>query len=261
MWEYRSMDTLKKSQKGFSLIELMIALMVSFLIIAGLFYSVIGDLKSYESARGTQGIVSKNRMVVQTMRLYIQQAGFRDLPQIQADKLYDAETSTAGWVWERGQILQGAINNGVILDEKADSDILVLRFSGASQSGIVSCDGTNLLTDTTHEVTIYVNNNNQLMCQDNNDAALLLDDNVEFLELLYGTTDNASRYFSANDVSDWNTVDRIKIGLLLSQEVAMNNGLKNSNSYTIFNKTIVAANDSNYRSVVMETVLISNQGG
>ena len=255
------MDTLKKSQKGFSLIELMIALMVSFLIIAGLFYSVIGDLKSYESARGTQGIVSKNRMVVQTMRLYIQQAGFRDLPQIQAEKLYDAETSAAGWVWKRGQVLQGIVNSGVIADEKADSDILVLRFSGATQSGIVSCDGTDLLTDTTHEVTIYVNNNNQLMCQDNNNTALLLDENVEFLELLYGTTDNASRYFSASDVSDWNTVDRIKIGLLLSQEVAMNNGLTNNTSYTIFNQTIAAANDTNYRSVVMETVLISNQGG
>lgn len=254
------MGSLKRSNKGFSLIELMIAMVVSLLILGGLFYSVLGDLKSYESTRGTQGLVSKSRMTVQTLRLYIQQAGFKGFTALKESSYYDAETSDAGWVWESGQILQGATSSTNIDDEKQDSDILALRFSGASQSGIVSCDGTNLLSDDTNEVTLYVNEANQLMCKDNNDTALLLDDNVEFLELLYGTTENTTRYFTAVNVADWDIVNRIKVGLLVSQDVVSNN-LINSNSYTIFNQTISAKNDDHYRKVVMETVLLGNQQG
>ncbi|WP_166738773.1 PilW family protein [Psychromonas algarum] len=254
------MDPLKKSNKGFSLIELMIAMVVSLLIISGLFYSVMGDMKSYESARGTQGLVSKSRMTVQTLRLYIQQAGFRDVNAIKFNSLYDSGTSPAGWVWGTGQVLQGAVSSTTLADEKADSDIIALRFSGADQSGIVDCSGNNLNSTTVHEVTIYVNVNNQLMCRDNAGAALLLDENVEFLELLYGTSDNPTRYFTAANVDDWDTVNRVKIGFLLSQEVN-GNKLINNNTYTLFNHTVSAANDTNLRAVVMETVLIGNQGG
>lgn len=253
------MDPITSKQKGFSLIELMIAIFVSLLIIAGLFYSVIGDLKSYESARATQGLVSKSRMAVQTLRLYIQQAGFRDIDALKQGSLYSAETSSSGWVWQEGQILQGTTTTTVVDDAKSDSDILAIRFSGATQSGIVSCDGTHLLTDDTNEITLYVNSSDQLMCKDNNDDAVLLDENIEFLELLYGTSDNTTRYFSAADVSDWDTVNRIKVGMLVSQQVE-NNSLTNNNSFTIFNQNITAAGDSNYRTVAMETVLIGNQG-
>jgi len=249
------MDSLNSSQKGFSLIELMIALAASLFIIAGLFYSVMGDLRSYESARGTQGIASKNRMVAQTFRLYIQQAGFKDLDTLKANQNYEAATSNA-WVWEEGQSLQGTTSNSYITDEKLGSDILALRFSGTSDSGIVSCDGTNLLTTDVHEMTLYVNDSNQLMCKDNEQNALLLDEDIEFLELLYGTTDNTTRYYTAAEINDWGKVNRIKVGVLISQKVVANNHLKNTNSYTIFNKTIAASNDSNFRSVLMDTVLL-----
>jgi type IV pilus assembly protein PilW len=253
------MDTVKRFNKGFSLVELMVAMSLSLFIIAGLFYSVLGDMKAYESVRGTQGIVTKSRMTLQSLRLYIQQAGFRDVAALRNNFLFTAGASTAGWQWQYGQNLQGTTSSAVITDGKSGSDIIAVRFSGAIQSGIISCDGTNLINNNTNEITLYVNNANQLMCKDNADAALLLDDNVEFLELLYGTTANTTRYFTASNVSDWSTVNRIKIGLLLSQAVS-GNTLTNSNDYTIFNQTISAANDTNFRKVVMETVLIENQG-
>ena len=254
------MDSLKRFNKGFSLIELMVAMALSMFIIAGLFYSVLGDMKAYESARGTQGLAAKSRMTAQTLRLYIQQAGFRNLAQLKNNTAFDATTSPAGWVWASGQILQGTTSSAVMTDEKNGSDIIAVRFSGEAQVGIVSCDGTNLMANAINEITLYVNNNDQLMCQDNNNAALLLDENVEFLELLYGTSDNTTRYFTASDVVDWSNVNRIKVGLLLSQPVA-GNSLTNSNTYTLLNRTISAANDTNFRTVVMETVLVTNQGG
>ncbi|WP_298943408.1 PilW family protein [uncultured Psychromonas sp.] len=253
------MGSVKKSNKGFSLVELMIAMIVSLLILAGLFYSVMGDMRSYESARSSQELVSKGRMALQTLRLYIQQAGFRDVTALKNETVFSAGTSYVGGTWEYGQVVQGMTSSGEIDDEKADSDILVVRFLGATEIGIVSCVGDDLDENTSNEVTLYVNTSNQLMCKDNDDGAEVLDEGVEFLEVLYGTEDDY-RYFTASEVTDWADVNRVKVGLLLSTEVSAH-GLTNSNSYTIFNQTIDAANDTNYRSVVMETVLIGNQGG
>lgn len=253
------MGSMRKSNAGFSLIELMIALLVSLFILAGLFYSVMGDMRSYESARSTQGLVTKSRMAIQTIRLYIQQAGFRDSAALKNETTFSSGTSNAGETWEYGQVIQGMTSSSEIDDEKADSDILVVRFLGAAEAGIVSCVGDDLDESTNNEVLLYVNTSNQLMCQDNNDAPVLLDENVEFMELLYGTEDDY-RYFTASEVSDWTDINRVKVGLLISEDVSAH-GLTNANAYTIFNQTISAANDTNYRSVVMETVIIGNQGG
>jgi len=253
------MDTVKKYQRGFSLIELMIAMTVSLFILAGLFYSVIGDLRSYESTRSTQGLVSKSRMGIQTMRLYIQQAGFRDVDALMNNTSFDSGTSNVGGTWVISQVVQGITSSTVITDEKTDSDILTVRFMGAVDDGIVSCEGNDLTDEATiYEIALYVNNSNQLMCKDNADAAVVLDENVEFVELLYGTEDDL-QYFTASEVTDWTAINRVKVGLLLSEDVK-GYGLTNSKSYTIFNKTIAAANDTNYRVVVMDTVLIGNRG-
>lgn len=253
------MGSVNKLNKGFSLVELMIAMVVSLFILAGLFYSVMGDMRSYESARSSQELVTKGRMALQTLRLYIQQAGFRDVAALKNETVFSAGTSNVGGTWEYDQVVQGMTSSDDIDDEKVDSDILVVRFLGATEIGIVSCVGDDLDESTSNEVTLYVNTSNQLMCKDNDDDAEVLDEGVEFLEVLYGTEDDY-RYFTASEVTDWTGVNRVKIGLLLSTEVSAH-GLTNSNSYTIFNQTIDAANDTNYRSVVMETVLIGNQGG
>lgn len=253
------MDPLRKYNQGFSLIELMIAMVISLLIVAGLFYSVMGDMRAYESVRSTQALTAKSRMAVQTMRLYIQQAGFRDIATLRNSSPFGVGLSSAGVNWISRQTIQGMTASTVLTDEKAGSDILVLRFLGSAQSGVISCNGSDVGNSTLHEITLYVNASNQLVCQDNANAALILDENVEFLELLYGTTDNNTRYFTAATMTDWNDIDRIKIGLLLSQNVSAH-GLINSNAYKLFNQTVSAANDTNYRSVVMETVLIRNKG-
>ena len=252
------MGQVKSANKGFSLIELMISMAVSLLIIASLFYSLIGDMKSYESIRSTQGLVSKSRMAVQTIKLYISQAGFRQFTDVEYSKAFESTTSTAGWVWSSGQILQGTVSSSTVDDEKTDSDIIVLRFSGAEEIGMVSCDGTNLTSTDINEITLYVNVNDQLMCRNNNDTAILIDENIEFLELLYGTDETPNRYFLASEIDDWASVNRIKIGMLLSQVVTASS-FTNSNNYTIFNQTISAQNDSSLRAVVMETVAINNQ--
>lgn len=249
------MGSLNKSS-GFSLIELMIAMVISLFILAGLFYSVIGDMRSYESTRSTQNMVTKSRMAIQTFRLYIQQAGFRDLTALKNETTF---TSVSG-DWESGQVVKAMTTSDTISDEKNDSDILVIRFLGASQPGIVSCNGDDVTnTATATEITLYVNTSNQLMCRTGTAAADILDNNVEYLKLLFGTEEDL-RYFTASTVTDWTDINRIKVGLLVSEDVKAH-GLTNSNNYTIFGNSVTTDNDTKYRSVVMETINIGNQGG
>ena len=112
------MGSVNKLNKGFSLVELMIAMIVSLFILAGLFYSVMGDMRSYESARSSQELVTKGRMAVQTLRLYIQQAGFRDITALKNETTFSAGTSNVGGTWDYGQVVQGMTNSVDIDDEK-----------------------------------------------------------------------------------------------------------------------------------------------
>lgn len=262
----------RSQQKGFSLVELMVALALSLFLIAGLFYSVLGDMRSYNSTRGTQRLITKSRMSIQYLRLYLQQAGFRDLAQL---KLNTAFSNNANW--DEGQILRGfnAISSGTptitgVTDPQSESDIAIIRFLGdgtaAKNSGsIFDCKGDNLyITDSTteHQIMLYINTDNELICNDGTNTEIL-DEGIHNLRLLYGISDdNSYQYFTATQIetkNKWDAVNRIKVGLLVSQEVQSNH-LTNSQTYTLFDRNISVA-DTTYKKVITETVLIRSTGG
>lgn len=255
------MDTLNFRQKGFSLVELMVALVLSLFLIAGLFYSVLGDMKSYDSTRGTQELVTKSRMSIQYMRLYLQQAGFRDLKQLKLNLALSQRNN-----WSEGQVLRGfnAVSSGMatgVTNPLDNSDIVTVRFSGAAE-GIFGCNGDQITSLDEHEITLYVNTDNELIC-DNGITEEILDNQIDNLRLLYGLSDsNSYQYFTAAEIENnkkWNAVNRVKVGLLVSQQVQANH-LNNSQIYQLFDRDISAANDTNYKKVITETVLIRNKG-
>ena len=235
-----------------------IVILGSFLLIIGQILSIVTGNSYYFIGAVILEIIAFSG-VVSIQNKMTTQLNTASETALKNETTFSVGTSNVGGTWDYGQVVQGMTSSVDIDDEKIDSDILVVRFLGAAEIGIVSCIGEDLDESTNNEVTLYVNTSDQLMCKDNDDDAEVLDEGVEFLEVLYGTEDDY-RYFTASEVTDWADVNRVKIGLLLSTEVSAH-GLTNSNSYTIFNQTIDAANDTNYRSVVMETVLIGNQGG
>jgi type IV pilus assembly protein PilW len=263
------MVALKSKQKGFTIIELMVALTLSLSILAGLLYSVLGDMRAYESTRSTIDLSTKGRMSMQLLRLYIQQAGFRDFDQVKLNVQIPA-SSLGGRILVDGQILTGwdkitAVPSGVT-NPRMDSDILAIRFLGASE-GIFSCDGSAVINVVNgSSIFLFVNTNNELICQDASGTVILGED-VEYLRLLYGMNsafgaagNNNFKYYDASQINsaNWNAVNRIKVGMLISQNVNSNH-LINGNSYNLFDRQISAANDTNFRNVISETVLIRNQ--
>ena len=265
------MDTLKSRQNGFSIVEIMLAMTLSLLMLAGLFRAVIGDLKSYESMRATEQLVAKSQMSLKSIRLYLMQAGFRDLDNLMAENELGSDNTTdltTGWNWNAEQKLQGrnAVVSGNFSGAKATSDIVALRFigatSGSSQtsSDVINCAG-GIVTDEEYEITLYVSDANELICQDE-DGATVFDDGVEHLRIMYANIDDSDaasvyKYYNADEVPDWNSVNRVKVAVLLSQNVTAN-FIGNSNNYQLLDRTISAANDTNFRLVATNTILIRN---
>ncbi|WP_432454790.1 PilW family protein [Agarivorans sp. QJM3NY_29] len=249
-------------QRGFSLVEMMIALMLSLLVVGGLYAALIGDKKSYQATRANHLLVSKNRMSMQTLQIYLQQAGFRDFQQLYQNTLLPQVNSedSAGFTWDEGQFIQGLENQNSYLGAKPNTDVVSLRFYGAAlpNSSIFSCNGDELAANSSTSLSFFVSTTNQLICRDSG-GDTVFDQDIDSLQLLYGSRDEHEyKYYKASEVSDWRQINRVKVALLVAQEVPMGN-LSNQNRYSVLDEDI-AISDKKLRQVVNETILLINVG-
>ncbi|MDO6687478.1 MULTISPECIES: PilW family protein [unclassified Agarivorans] len=257
------MGKVMRKQAGFGLVELMIALILSLIVVGGLYAALIGDQKSYEATRASHLLVGKNRMSIQTLRLYLQQAGFRDYNQLYQNTLLPLvpNADAFGFTWEEGQMVQGMENQNTFPGAKANTDVVSIRFYGAAapNASIYTCDGSELVADTVTTINFFISTSNQLICRDSG-GDTVFDEDMDNLQLLYGSVDDSTfQYYKANAVPNWNEINRVKVGLLVSQEVSMGS-LTNTNSYTVLDQVIAASNDRRMRQVVNETILLLNLG-
>ena len=292
------MVTLKsKRQQGFTLVELMVALSLSLGLITALLFSYMSDLKAYDVTVASQALLNKGRITMQHLKLYIQQAGFRDLEQLQTNVQIEEE-NVGGKVMITGQSIVGWNNvagtAGDIDSRPAPldmdtqpknaavgSDILAVRFLGAS-NGIFSCSGAPV-TNVNRPYTIYLfvkdvslnpanvdPGDKRLVCQDATGSAhQILGSQVEHMHFLYGMdkafeeANNSYRYYNAIEVgNNWSSVDRIKVSILIKQQVTQNptdNDLVNNNTYTLLDREVTPAADNDFRTVLTETILIKNR--
>lgn len=256
------MGKVMHKQSGFGLVELMIALVLSLIVVGGLYAALIGDQKSYEATRASHLLVSKNRMSIQTLRLYLQQAGFRDYNQLYQNTLLPL-VSTAdsfGFTWDEAQMVQGLNDQTTFAGAKADTDVIAFRFFGAAapNASMYTCDGSELAADTVTTLVFFISSSDQLVCRDAS-GDTVFDESIDNLQVLYGSVDDSTfKYYTATEVPNWNEINRVKVGLLVSQEVSMGN-LSNTSSYQVLDKT-VSVNDRSIRQAVSETVLLLNMG-
>ncbi len=247
-------------QQGFGLVELMIALMLSLVVVAGLYAAFIGDQKSYELTRASHLLVNKNRMSIQTMRLYLQQAGFRDYNQLYNNTLLPVADSL-GFTWDEAQMLQGLENQTTYAGAKNGTDVVALRFYGAAapNASLYACDGSEVAADSILTMAFFISPSNQLVCRDPS-GDTVFDQDIDNLQLLYFSANggNNFRYIKASMVGDWSQVNRLKLGLLVSQDVTMGS-LSRNHRYPVLDEEITV-NDKKLRQAVSETVMLLNRG-
>lgn len=212
--------TSRRTVRGFTLVELLIAMTISIILLAGLIFTFIAVRTTFTSQTGLSQLQDDQRVAINVLSEVIQEAGYFPSPQtIVAATQFptDSNFTTAA-----GQIVVGTGNGAT----GTGADIVTVRFAG-SQAGsttsdfILNCNGTantSTVAIQTFVNQFTVNTANELTCAVNGATPVALVGNVSSWSVLYGVdTDgdgSANQYYNANSVSTlWNQVMSVRLTL------------------------------------------------
>jgi type IV pilus assembly protein PilW len=170
-------------QGGYSLIELMVAVVLAVFLLAGLFTIFQGTRHTSTEQTELAQLQDNERLAMTILTDVIQQAGYYPNPatnsQTSALLVDGARFQTAG------QGMSGSTNSA------AQGDNLVVRYATNPGDGVLNCVGqSNPTTGTNNFVytqTFQVNTRQQLTCQSNTGvAAVTLVNNMVSMTVSYG---------------------------------------------------------------------------
>ncbi len=272
------MDRTQKQQSGFSLVELMVAMLVGLFLIGAVIEVFISNKKSYQTSDDTSVLNDNARYSMAQLSNQLRLAGHQFEPILGRDNSLVSQTvafsnPTASIQFDSGTYLFGSAT------DSGNYDTLYMRFQGSSIQPLNVC-GLSASTDTANTVRFSVKtvayelgpNTGVLSCNVSNTGEQDFSDHVEVFRVLYGIDSNsddvADKYVSANKVlpanssrpvkgTEWEQVVSLKIGLLLRS----NNRIKGNSvatSYQVLDKS-VSYSDPFARKVVTSTITLRNR--
>lgn len=222
-------------QHGYTLVELMIAVLISLFLLGGLVTLVMGTRRTSSTQSQLTQLQEGERMGMTVMANVIQQAGyFPDATTNTVNKMA-AETSSiiSSSSFVTGQPLLGTYSAA------APGDVIAVRYvapkkdtAGLVANTVISCDGTtNTDTASVHTFTnlfqvVTVSGTTYLQCVFSIDGVVTSTVNLvpglQMLQVWYGVTrtpngvdTNVNTYVTATNMTaaDWNNVTAVKIRL------------------------------------------------
>ena len=235
-------------QKGFGLIELMISLLVSVIIMAGLYGLLTSSIVNFGFSKASSDAVDTAHRVDNFFNVLLFQAGF-----INFERAINAEGWAAGAVnlsgvegvdfpaWEADQFVYANNNHSILIRYYGSSvDDDTTHHEGidadASNGFITDCGGVAVGRETL--VTAYFTaNENGLICQyndrtnnnDTNPDDIVLDASVRSLMFEFGSTwdpkffdKNNDGFYTADEINEntdlkWSHVDIVRYSFITSQ--------------------------------------------
>ena len=205
--------------QGFTLVELLIAVAISIVLLAGLIFTFISVRSTFTSQTGLSQLQDDQRVAINVLSQVVREAGYYPSPQtvVAATQFpNDVNFATAG------QIVVGTGVGGT----GSSADVITVRFA-ASQSGsttsdfVLNCNGTANTSTATVAVFVNqftVNTANELTCAVGGGTPVALVGNVSSWSVLYGVdTDgdgSANQYFNANSAAAlWSQVVSVRLTL------------------------------------------------
>lgn len=230
-------------QKGFGLIELMISLLVSVIIMAGLYGLLTSSIVNFGFSKASSDAVDTAHRVDNFFNVLLFQAGF-----INFERAINAEGWAAGAVnlpgfpaWEADQFVYANNNHSILIRYYGSSvDDDTTHHEGidadASNGFITDCGGVAVGRETL--VTAYFTANKKgLICQyndrtnnnDTNPDDIVLDASVRSLMFEFGSTwdpkffdKNNDGFYTADEINKntdlkWSHVDIVRYSFITSQ--------------------------------------------
>lgn len=247
-----------RSQRGFTLIELSVAMVIALFLLGGLFAVVQNTRTTYGNQTALAQLQDNERLAMTLITDVVQSAGY----------FPDPSTHTAAAAFVNGTLAAGTPVTGTIQDfqpiagvrRTADpGDAITVRYMTASGDGVMLCNGTSNTTgDATYLNTFAVvvdptTGTSNLVCYLGKDfaapaAAVTLVSGVKRLDVLYGvkrnagTTNNVDTYARADQMTaaDWLNVTSVKVKVTFANPMKGQAGQTGGARDTIVFQRIVA---------------------
>ena len=235
-----------KKSKGFSLVELMVAMLLGLLITGAALQLFLANQQSFALQQTLSRVQEDGQLFVRYLREDLRRAG------LEMDAV-TALTDEKGIRFATVGTVPGSANGN-------DYDRLTLAYHGMSD-----CEGSAVTILSEVVNTYFVNNDGKLICKGNltggNGVVLL--DGVEAFELLYGIDENqdgyanVSRYVEAGNQGSFPVV-AVRFSLLLKEESNSLPQSDGSRKFYVLTKTVSEPEDRSIRRIFMSTVKMRN---
>lgn len=252
---------LRRVERGFTLIELMVAVTIGLLltvVVANLF---LGSRATYQTTDEVSRMQENIRFAYQLLSRTIHVAGYRSSPNTYAIDV----PGIAGVFSGANVALLGTEGGGTVPDS------FTVRYHGSGNAAgtpdgsIVDCTGAEIdagvITTNTFTIAAGANGGNALFC--NNGAAVEVVPDVENMQILYGEDINgdlvADRYVAAANVADFNAVVTLRISLLFRTPNMPASVLPDTTTYDLNGTVVGPFNDTRIRRVFTLNMNLRNR--
>lgn len=265
------------SQYGLTLVELMIAMVVSLLLLAGVIQIFLSSKQSYQLQDGLSRLQENGRFAMDVVTLNLRHAGYKTNGLAGDDLAFPADATAyppaSVSFSAASQVVVGTEDNTGADFILNGTDTLTFRFRGtgnAVPAPLADCLGATPVPAGTMIVnTLYVRDDpatavmeRELHCRAGTDQPLL--DGVENMQILYGVDTNgdriANKYRTAANIAasnEWTRVVSVRVALLLSTVQGVTSDLDTA-QYTLLNNTVDPVDDRLRRHVFTTTIALRN---
>ncbi len=255
----------RQAQLGFTILEIMVAIVISLILMAGVLAIFLHAKTTYNLSNSLSQLQENGRFIETYLARIIRLAGYRTPPPVRNDFTPVANVFTSANPYITGT--HGAGPNG--------SDTLTIRYQGSGNGSgtpdgtIVDCLNVAVDANTIATSIFSLTNNNELQCQalnansatPNNTQVLL--SGVENFQVLYGEDldgdYSADRYVPANYAFiNWGDVVSVRLCLLMRSDAPSTPFPQQKTFYLIGTSYTPGSADNYLRTTLTFTILLRN---
>lgn len=246
-------------QKGLSLVELLIAMLLGLMLIAGALQMMLSSQQIYQATDTLSRIQENGRFALNFLSKDIRMAGYNTTESADGKVFWDGACGAANPC-----TTNGAGNDsdqiGILMDPSNDLD----------------CQGNAVASEDTVIANVYYIDDpendliSSLYCRGYDlsanswiSAGQPLVDGVENMQILYGITDPVTNnmitsYVRSNEIADWAGIGAARISLLLNNGQTVGNGDTATRTFNVLDADVLTFTDKHDRQVFATTITINN---
>ena len=241
----------RRANLGFSLVELMVALLIGLFLTGGILTLVGAMKRTTTSQTGLSQLQDNERIAMGLIADIIQSAGYYPNPVLNTSTTFFLATTTPQ-VFASGQSITGS----GAYTAAAPGDSISLRYTTSGTDGVINCTGNTSTTQQTYTNTLSIDANGNLQCVlligTVAQPAVQLISGVTNLQIYYGvqTNPNVSNnsvdtYMDAPSVTAagyWSKVLSVKVTLTFKNPLAGQPGQSAVGATIPFTRVITVMN-------------------